>query len=175
MKTVLTSWSMTLCVLLASCTFQPLYLNESRKIYETVISKKNIANILSSISIESAHDQMTQLVRNHLIFLGLENLSFVYQLTLNIRLNVQQVAVVNDANNHEGRASAGVVFATSDYIIKDLQGKTLFLRKCFVRSSFDRPEEEYAAFQAEEDAKRRAAKELAERIFLSLVQDFIKG
>lgn len=52
----------------------------------------------------------------------------------------------------------------------DESGAIVQQRKRSVTASFDRPRQEYANLQAEEDAKKRAAEELAESIYLSLAQ-----
>jgi len=55
-----------------------------------------------------------------------------------------------------------------------MENKVLAKRTRTVSASFDRPRQEYANLQAEEDAKKRAANELAEQIYLSLAQDLSK-
>jgi len=164
---------------LAACTVQPLYSGGaggdglSGKVAPAMRSK------LASIAIDSPDDRMTQMVRNRLVYLlsgGAGQPSSAYQLTLNVSVQVQQAIRVNigDQTDREGRASAGTVIASSSYVLKDMKDRTLFMRKRSVASSFDRPRQEYANLQAEQDAKKRAAEELAERIYLSLTRDLAR-
>jgi len=181
MKGMACSVFVSLLACLTACTVQPLY--SSGKAGGNTLSghvTPDMRSKLSSIVIDAPHDHMTQLVRNRLIYLlgsgAGEPASPAYQLSLNVNAYVQRAVRVNigDGTDREGRASAGTVVATSNYVLKDIQGKPLLTRRRSITSSFDRPRQEYANLQAEQDAKKRAAEELAERIFLSLAQDLAR-
>ncbi|RCL02338.1 MAG: LPS-assembly lipoprotein [Candidatus Tokpelaia sp. JSC189] len=166
-----------LLTILAACSVQPLYSSKTVGDNLSSVVTPDIRRKLSSIAIDSPNDRMTQLVRNQLIFLlsgGADQLATpAYQLALNIHSYVQTAVRVDigDRTEYAGRASVGTVTAISNYILKDSEGKPLAMHKRSIISSFDRPRQEYANLAAEENAKKRAAEELAERIFLSLVQD----
>jgi len=165
---------------LTACTVQPLYSGRTAGNSLSYNVMPDIHSKLSSIAIDSPADHMTQMVRNRLIYLlsggAGQPASPAYQLTLNVNSYVRRAVRVNIGNDtdREGRASAGTVIATSNYVLKDIQGKLLLKRNRSITSSFDRPRQEYANLQAEQDAKKRAAEELAERIFLSLAQNFAR-
>lgn len=165
---------------LAACTVQPLYSARGSGGALSGNITPDMRGKLAAIAIDSPGDRMTQLVRNRLIYLlsggAGQPASPAYRLALNVRSHVEQAVRVNigDGTDREGRASAGTVIAVSDYVLKDSQGKPLLMRKRSVTASFDRPRQEYANLQAEQDAKKRAAEELAERIFLSLAQDLAR-
>ncbi|RCL01569.1 MAG: LPS-assembly lipoprotein [Candidatus Tokpelaia sp. JSC085] len=166
----------SLLLMLTACTIQPLYSSGKK----TVRAIPDIRKELFSVAIESPTDHITLLVRNHLIYLlsgdSGQSASPAYTLKLNVSSHIQQAVHVNigDGTNRGGRPSAGRVIATAGYVLKDIQGKILFVRRTSVTSSFDRPRQEYANLQAEQDAKNRAAEELAERIFLSIAINFRK-
>ncbi|RCL00142.1 MAG: LPS-assembly lipoprotein [Candidatus Tokpelaia sp. JSC188] len=161
----------SLLVTLLACSIQPLYFSKVAQIAPDMHKR------LSSIVIDNPNDHMTQLVRNQLIFLlsagSGQPITPDYQLTLNIRSYVQtSVSIdIGDRIEHIGRPSVGTVTVISNYILKNSEGKSLAMRKRSVTSSFDRPQQEYANLTAEENARKRAAEELAEQIFLSLTQD----
>lgn len=177
MKGMAYGTAVSLLVALAACSVQPLYSGKTAGGNLSSGVAPDIRSKLSSIAIDSPNDHMTQLVRNRLIFLlsggAGQSAAPAYQLALNVRSYVQAAVRVDigDRTERAGRASAGTVTATSNYVLKDNDGKPLVARKRSITSSFDRPRQEYANLEAEEDAKKRAAEELAERIFLSLVQD----
>lgn len=160
--------------ILTACTVRPLYFSSNTKNNK----QPDIHEKLLLIAIiDSSDDHMTQLARNHLIYLlsgGIgQATSPVYHLTLIINSNIQKSVYVSVGSGtpHGGRPSAGKIVAVANYILQDVHGNLLFSRKCSVTSSFDRPQQEYANLQAEQDAKKRAAEELAERVFLSLSQN----
>lgn len=166
-------------VILAACTVQPLYRGDSQGASQINVAP-SIRTKLSGIVIEQPTDRFNQMVRNRLIFLlnggGGEPSTPTYQLALGTGVSVRSAVQldIGDTTDRTGRASAGTVDGRSTYVLKDMENKPLAKRTRGVSASFDRPRQEYANLQAEEDAKKRAANELAEQIFLSLVQDLTK-
>jgi len=168
--------------LAAGCTVKPLYGDRamSGSGAAGVGNNAGLRSQLASIAIDEPQDRFSQIVRNRLIYLlaggAGEPASPRYKLSLNAGYRVQQAVRVNvgDDTEREGRASSGTVIASADYILKEPgdNGKDVIVqrRKRSVTSSFDRPRQEYANLQAEDDAKKRAAQELAESIYLSLSQ-----
>lgn len=169
--------------LTAGCTVRPLY-GESGANSGGVYAQapQSLRAELAAIAIDEPKNRFDQIIRNRLIYLlgggAGEPASPRYQLSLNAGYTVQQALQVNVGDNtqREGRASSGTVIARADYVLKeaakDAKGQDVIVqrRKRSVTSSFDRPRQEYANLQAEEDAKKRAAEELAESIYLSLAQ-----
>lgn len=166
-------------VILAACTVQPLYRGDSQGASQINVAP-SIRTKLSGIVIDQPTDRFNQMVRNRLIFLlnggGGEPSTPTYQLALGTGVSVRSAVQldIGDTTDRTGRASAGTVDGRSTYVLKDMENKPLAKRTRSVSASFDRPRQEYANLQAEEDAKKRAANELAEQIFLSLVQDLTK-
>lgn len=162
---------------LTGCTVQPLYQGNDKaapKLAPTIRSK------LAAVAIDAPNDRFSQIVRNRLIFLldggkG-EPPAPQYMLTLNAGYSIRAAVQIDigDTADRTGRASKGTVVATSKYLLKDKDGKLLASKIRTVSSSFDRPRQEYANLQAEEDGEKRAAEELAEQIFLSVAQDLSK-
>ena len=166
-------------VALAACTVQPLYKGDSQGGSQINVASA-IRTKLSGIIIEQPTDRFNQMVRNRLIFLlsggAGEPATPTYQLSLGTGFSVRSAVQmdIGDTTDRTGRASAGTVDGRSNYVLKDMENKVLAKRTRTVSASFDRPRQEYANLQAEEDAKKRAANELAEQIYLSLAQDLSK-
>lgn len=162
-----------------ACTVQPLYHGGANGEAQLNVSP-SIRSKLSGIVIDEPTDRFNQLVRNRLIFLlnggAGEPSAPTYQLTLGTSYNIRTAVQmdIGDSTDRTGRASAGAIDGRSTYVLKDMTNKPLAKRTRTVSASFDRPRQEYANLQAEEDAKKRAAEELAEQIFLSLAQDLSK-
>ena len=154
---------------ISACTVQPLYHGDANGTAQLNVSP-SIRSKLSGVIIDAPTDRFNQLVRNRLIFLlnggAGEPSAPTYQLSLGTSYSVRTAVQmdIGDSTDRTGRASAGAVDGHSTYVLKDMT----------VSASFDRPRQEYANLQAEEDAKKRAAEELAEQIFLSLAQDVSK-
>jgi len=167
-------------LMLGGCTVQPLY---STRGGDLPAISGDIGAHLAAISIANPRDRYTQILRNRLVYLinneakrGDEAIA-PYQLEL--RVNVAVMAAVRidigDRTVRTGRASAGTVRATASYRLVDDKNTQIASKRRAVSASFDRPRQEYANLQAEEDAKRRALEELAEQIYLSLAQDMVKN
>ena len=164
---------------ISACTVQPLYHGDSNGAAQMNVSP-SIRSKLSGVVIDAPTDRFNQLVRNRLIFLlnggAGEPSAPTYQLSLGTSYNIRTAVQmdIGDTTDRTGRASAGAVDGRSTYVLKDMKNNPLARRTRTVSASFDRPRQEYANLQAEEDAKKRAAEELAEQIFLSLAQDMSK-
>lgn len=164
---------------ISACTVQPLYRGDSNGAAQMNVSP-SIRSKLSGVVIDAPTDRFNQLVRNRLIFLlnggAGEPSAPTYQLSLGTSFSIRTAVQmdIGDTTDRTGRASAGAVDGRSTYVLKDMKNNPLARRTRTVSASFDRPRQEYANLQAEEDAKKRAAAELAEQIFLSLAQDMSK-
>lgn len=167
-------------VSLTACTVQPLYSGQSQDGEPGLNVAPNMRTKLASIAVDTPNDRETQIVRNRLIFLMTggagQSTTPTYKLALNTSVSVLAAVRVDigDRTDRTGRASAGIVTAHANYVLKDKDGNVVAKRRRSISSSFDRPRQEYANLQAEENAKKRAAEELAEQIFLSLAQDLSK-
>lgn len=168
-------------VLLAGCTAQPLYSSNGgagAAIGGSVAP--DMRTKLASVAIDPAGDVFGQQVRNRLIFLlaggAGEPANPSYRLSLGLsRSTLSAVSVdVGDQTDRTGRPSAGVVKATSRFVLKDKDGKPLATGTRTAGASYDRPRQEFANLRAERDATKRAAEELAEQIFLALAQKLSK-
>jgi len=162
---------------ISGCTVRPLY---GDKVGQTGNAlgfgeKDSLRAQLASIAIDAPKGHFDQIVRNRLIFLlsngAGEPAAPRYQLTLNSGYMIKEAVQMNvgDGTEREGRASSGIVVAFANYQLKD-GNQLVQARRRSVTSSFDRPRQEYANLEAEEDAKKRAAEELAQSIYLSLAQ-----
>lgn len=178
-RPVTTAVALGASLVLSACTVQPLYHGEADGASQINVAP-TIRAKLSGVVIDEPTDRFNQLVRNRLIFLltggGGEPSAPTYQLSLGTSYNIRTAVQmdIGDSTDRTGRASAGAVDGRSTYILKNMQNQPLIKRTRTVSASFDRPRQEYANLQAEEDAKKRAAEELAEQIFLSLAQDMSK-
>lgn len=167
----------TALVLVAGCRVQPLYQSNGGGSTNVLPS---IRTQLAQIAIDAPNDRFSQMVRNRLIFLlygGASNPSTTsYRLSLNTSFYIRSAVQVDigDTTDRTGRASTGTVVAQSNYVLTDKNGKPLVTRVRTISSSFDRPRQEYANLQAEENAKKLAADELAEQLLLSLAQELAK-
>lgn len=178
-RPVATAVALGTVAFVSACTVQPLYKGSSDGGTQLNVAP-SIKSKLSGIVIDQPNDRFNQMVRNRLIFLlnggGGEPSVATYQLSLGTGYYVRSAVQldIGDTTDRTGRASAGAVVGNSTYVLKDMENKPLARRTRSVSASFDRPRQEYANLQAEEDAKKRAAEELAEQIFLSLAQDVSK-
>lgn len=176
-KPALVAVSILAAGLLAGCSVQPLYSSGSGAggaIGGSVTP--DMRTKLASVAVEPANDVFGQQVRNRLIFLlgggAGEPATPVYQLRLGLgRSTVNAVSVdIGDKTDRTGRPSAGIVKASSKFVLLDRDGKPIAQGNRAVGASFDRPRQEYANLRAERDASQRAAEELAEQIFLAVAQ-----
>jgi len=170
-----------LVIMVGGCTVQPLH--SSRGGSTSAVVSGDISAHLAAISIANPQDRYTQILRNRLVYLLNSNAApkqeavTPYQLDLNVKVAVMAAVRINvkDRTDRTGRPSAGTVRAIASYRLLDDKNAQITSKQRTVSASFDRPRQEYANLQAEEDAKRRALEELAEQIYLSLAQDMVKN
>ncbi len=168
-------------VLMAGCTVQPLY-SSGAGAGGTIGGSvaPDMRAKLASVSIDPANSIYGQQVRNRLIFLlgggAGEPANPGYRLSLGLsRSVISAVSVdIGDNTDRTGRPSAGIVKATSNFVLRDKDGKPLATGTRTAGASFDRPRQEFANLRAQRDATKRAAEELAEQVFLALAQKMSK-
>ncbi|WP_332060119.1 LPS assembly lipoprotein LptE [Bartonella sp. CB74] len=173
--------------LLCGCTVEPLY-RQTPQVSTTIdslsYSKLNpfgLSEKLASIVVEEPSDHFGQMVRNHLLFLLYGNgrskpAAPVYRLMLKTSASTRESMKieVDRAKKSVGRYSMGTIVSTAVYTLQDMKNTPVAEGTGFASVSFERLRQEYATLQAEKDAQKRAAKELAERIFMSLSQKLLK-
>ncbi|WP_332065793.1 hypothetical protein [Bartonella sp. CB189] len=174
---------------LSGCTVEPLYREVSVPSSSTVMdsasySQRSGTNSLglykkfAQIIIEEPSDHFGQMVRNHLLFLLYGNGSTpsvpAYKLALRTFVLIRSSVQVELDKEKGGRSSLGTVISRAFYTLQDMKGVPISKGVGAANVSFERLRQEYATLQAEENAKKRAAEELAERIFLLLSRDFLK-
>ncbi|WP_273723103.1 LPS assembly lipoprotein LptE [Bartonella sp. AU18XJBT] len=173
--------------LLCGCKVEPLYRQESQSlsamnsaVYGDSISQHaslGLAQKLASIVVEEPSDRFGQMVRNHLLFLlyGKGGKPFLptYRLALQISVLTRESMQieVDLEKKRKGRPSVGTVMSKASYTLQDMKNISVAQGTAMMNASFERLRQEYATMQAEEDAKKRAAEELAEQIFLLLSKD----
>ncbi|WP_375609429.1 MULTISPECIES: hypothetical protein [unclassified Bartonella] len=173
--------------LLCGCKVEPLYRQESQSSmamnsasYGNSSSGQaslGLAQKLASIVVEEPSDRFGQMVRNHLLFLlygnGGKSSLPAYRLALQTSVFTResmQIEVDYD-RKREGRPSVGTVMSRASYTLQDMKNMPVAKGTAMMNASFERLRQEYATMQAEEDAKKRVAEELAEQIFLLLSKD----
>ncbi|EJF87701.1 LPS assembly lipoprotein LptE [Bartonella rattimassiliensis] len=177
--------------LLCGCKVEPLYRQELQSLramhsasYRESVSEapsepnsSGLAAKLASIVVEEPADHFGQIVRNHLLFLLYGNDSKpsapAYRLTLQISVFTRESMQieVDFKKKRKGRPSVGTVMSRASYTLQDMKNAFVAKGTATLNASFDRLRQEYATMQAEEDAKKRVAEELAEQIFLLLSKD----
>ncbi|GAA5095910.1 hypothetical protein [Bartonella acomydis] len=181
-----------LLTFLCGCKIEPLYRDVSQistKIGSvgSVSSHRfaeqeslGLSEKLASIVIAESSDRFGQMVRNHLLFLLYENGSKpsapAYQLILQTSLFTRksvQIEVDRDRKK-EGRPSVGTVVGKASYILQDMKNMPIAEGMGTISASFERLRQEYATMQAEENARKRVAEELAEQILMLLSRDLAK-
>ncbi|WP_455474024.1 hypothetical protein [Bartonella sp. B30(2025)] len=186
-KNFIVACFVSLLLFLCGCTIEPLY-REPSQISTTMnpvslsqsSSKKSLelSAKLASILIEEAEDHFSQMVRSHLLFLlygnGDEPSAPTYRLVLSTSTFTRASVSVEFDQNEERRFSLGTVMSRASYTLHNMENTTILSGMETANVSFERLQQEYATLQAEENAQRRAAEELAERIFLSLSRDLVK-
>ncbi len=169
-----------MAVAAAGCTVQPLYSSGGAGSAVGGSVKPDMRAKLASVAVSPVGDVFGQQVRNRLIFLrgggAGEPANPSYRLDLGLStFTINSVSVdIGDETDREGRPSAGIVKATSSFVLRDKDGKPLAAATRTVGASYDRPRQEFANLRAERDARKRAAEELAEQIFLALAQKMSK-
>jgi len=166
---ILFSW----LALLTGCTVQPLHHQGKSKESAPYIQA-------ATMIIDEAQDKETQILRNRLVYLlGIDSSRRTPQShRLSLNVTTQTIATVQtdvgDRTDRTGRPSSGTVRAQVSYILRDLGDNILAKGQRSMTAPFDRPRQEYANLQAEEDAKRRALEELAQQIALTIAHDLSK-
>ncbi|EJF97777.1 hypothetical protein ME9_00156 [Bartonella taylorii 8TBB] len=178
-----------LSTLLCGCIVEPLYHHASGisttigsvdSVFDDSSSKQkslNLSEKLASIVVAEPSDRFGQMVRNHLLFLlygnGRKPSTPAYQLVLQTSTftrNSVQIEVDRD-RKREGRPSVGTVMGKVSYILQDMKNVLIAETTVSMSASFERLRQEYATLQAEQDAQKRVAEELAEQILLLLSKD----
>ncbi|WP_375651717.1 LPS assembly lipoprotein LptE [Bartonella sp. LB28NMGDW] len=173
--------------LLCGCKVEPLYRQELQSAmtmdsasYGNLVSGQaslGLAQKLASIVVEEPSDRFGQMVRNHLLFLlygnGAKPSLPAYRLALQISVSTRESMQieVDFEKKRKGRPSVGTVMSRASYTLQDMKNTLVAKGTAMMNASFDRLRQEYATMQAEEDAKKRVAEELAEQIFLLLSKD----
>ncbi|MGB6116863.1 MAG: LPS assembly lipoprotein LptE [Mesorhizobium sp.] len=158
---------------LSACTVRPLY-SDAQFTSSTVPGGETVKSALASISIKPPVNRVGLEVRNQLIFLlrgdGSEPADPRYTLT-------QTVTAVNESSaiiqaSRESEPTSAIMTVTSIYrLTETATGKVLATGKRSVGSSYDIPQQEFAALRAVRDAENRAARELADLLRLAIAQD----
>ncbi|WP_375666212.1 LPS assembly lipoprotein LptE [Bartonella sp. TT121SHDZB] len=177
--------------LLCGCKVEPLYRQElqssmamdaasygnSSSTHPSGQASLGLAQKLASIVVEEPSDRFGQMVRNHLLFLlygnGGKSSLPAYRLALQTSVFTResmQIEVDYD-KKREGRSSVGIIMSRASYTLQDMKNTLIVKGTATLNASFERLRQEYATMQAEEDAKKRVAEELAEQIFLLLSKD----
>ncbi|PIT70388.1 LPS assembly lipoprotein LptE [Bartonella tribocorum] len=172
--------------LLCGCKVESLYRQESQSsramnfaFYGDSSGQASLglAQKLASIVVEEPSDRFGQMVRNHLLFLlsgrgGKPSLP-AYRLALQISIFIRESMQieVDLEKKRKGRPSVGTVMSKASYTLQDMKNIPVAKGTATMNASFERLRQEYATMQAEEDAKKRVAEELAEQIFLLLSRD----
>ncbi|UNE54062.1 LPS assembly lipoprotein LptE [Bartonella machadoae] len=175
--------------LLCGCKIEPLYQQGSQisttmgsvnSVFDDSSAKQrslSLSEKLASIIVAEPSDRFSQMVRNHLLFLlygnGGKPLTPAYQLALKTSTFTRDSVEieVNYDRKRERRPSVGTVMGKVSYVLRDMQDVLLTESTVSMSASFERLRQEYATLQAEEDAQRRVAEELAEEILLMLSKD----
>ncbi|WP_375615784.1 MULTISPECIES: LPS assembly lipoprotein LptE [unclassified Bartonella] len=177
--------------LLCGCKVEPLYRQElqssmamdsasygnSSSGHPSGQASLGLAQKLASIVVEEPSDRFGQMVRNHLLFLlygnGAKPSLPAYQLALQISVFTRESMQieVDFEKKRKGRPSVGTVMSRASYTLQDMKNTLVAKGTAMMNASFERLRQEYATLQAEEDAKKRVAEELAEQIFLLLSKD----
>lgn len=144
---------------LGGCVYQPLY---------GANSYAPEANTLASVSVADVDTRVGQQVRNHLIFLlqgGRDAPEARYQ----VKLRVTDYTQLYASNRNVGSTTAGSTSVMVSYSLVDLTtGKQVATGSRQTNANYDRTGQSFANERAELDAQNRAAREMAEQIYLAL-------
>ncbi|WP_409361193.1 LPS assembly lipoprotein LptE [Bartonella heixiaziensis] len=172
--------------LLCGCRIEPLYQQVSQNSItigsvDSVFGDSSpkpkslsLSEKLASIVVAEPSDRFGQMVRNHLLFLlygnGRKPSTPAYQLALKTSTFTRESVQieVDFERKREGRPSVGTVMGKVSYVLQDMKGVLIAESTVSMSASFERLRQEYATMQAEEDAQKRVAEELAEQILLLL-------
>ncbi|MGL4489084.1 MAG: LPS assembly lipoprotein LptE [Rhizobiaceae bacterium] len=166
--------SVLLAIGVSGCQVRPLYSDASPS-----ASGVSTPAALKSVAVTEAKTRYGQEVRNQMIFLlgggAGEASSPAYNLELGVTEQVISSASVQVDTSQTGQPTAGGVVLTSLYVLKDnATGAVKSSGKRTVTASFDRPTQQFASLRAQRDAENRAARELAELVYLAVAADLSK-
>ncbi|OPB32278.1 hypothetical protein [Bartonella sp. AR 15-3] len=174
---------------LSGCTIEPLYRQASQGSTSTIsllpveTSEKisgGLSEKFAAIVIEEPSDHFSQMVRNHLLFLlygrGGKPSMPIYQLSLQTSVSTRTSFEIDSDREEDGigHPSVGTIVSKASYILKNMKNEFIAKGTGTMSASFDRLRQEYATMQAEKNAQKRVAEELAERIFMLLAKDLAK-
>ncbi|MCL6229158.1 hypothetical protein [Bartonella bilalgolemii] len=175
---------------LSGCTIEPLYRQVSQgststiSLLHTGTSEKisrGLSEKFAAIVIEEPSDHFSQMVRNHLLFLlygrGGKPSMPIYQLSLQTSVFTRTSFEIDGDLEEDGIGypSVGTIVSKASYILKNMKNELIAKGTGTMSASFDRLRQEYATVQAEKNAQKRVAEELAERIFMLLAKDLAKN
>ena len=141
------------CLLLAGCGFHPLYASRT-------------APQLASVYVEPIPERDGYEMRNQLIDLfnsDGQEAGKRYRLTVTLNEASQGIALQNDATITRYNQTLDAKFTLSD-----AQGTTLYQGQQSELTAYNVVQSPYATLAAQQDASKRAAQDLAERIRLQL-------
>jgi LPS-assembly lipoprotein len=156
----------------SACTVRPLYGDPTA--FADSGTTAAIGPELSAISVKEVDTRYAQQVRNDLLFLLYGGASQPaaprYQLEIGVtQLNEWTATVQVDTDD---RPTAALMTLISTYLLRDAEtGETISSGRRQISSSYDVPNQEFAALRAQRNAEDRAARELAELLRLALAQD----
>jgi LPS-assembly lipoprotein len=154
---------LSVCVGLAGC-FRPLYGSSS--------SHGSAQQELKGIDVNPIPDFAGHSLREELLFSfsGGNYAEAGHRYKLSVKLTESTVAAAIDASS--GRSDAAALQLTANYSLTDANGKALTDGAVFATASIDRLSQRFAAVRAQQDARGRLAKDLAEQITLNLAAYF---
>jgi LPS-assembly lipoprotein len=146
-------------LLLSGCSYRPLYGGGS--------DGKGVAVALSGITVEEQKTRAGQVVRNNLISsFGGNGSNFILRLAATEK--TRSVSSLSDQNVVRYRLNLNVRYE----LVDAKSGKTLTAGSSFSNVSYDTVEQPIADLRAAEDARERAAREVAEDVRLRLAAFF---
>ncbi len=155
-------------LLLSACTVEPLNASRTDSSLATGNVSTSTRDVLASITVNDVKTRTGQQVRNALLFAlngGREPAGGQYRVNLTVTTVNQKLAV--EQNTNEPTAAQVRVFAGYALVDKE-SGATVSSGKRNALASYDRTPQSFANERAERDAENRAAKQVAEQIYLSL-------
>lgn len=153
-RALLTLSAVATMALLQACQVRPLYDETS-----------GAAQKLASIGFSEASDRVSQVVRNHLIFLTSGGAGEPEAPEYQVELDVESQTIGVLLEQSSDTANAGRVVVTADYSLTKTSDSTVLRtgRRQAV-ALVDFPSQEFAKLRAIRDAENRAARQLAELV-----------
>lgn len=160
----------TATALLVSACFQPLHTSGGTSGAPGI---SMVRAQLASIDVAEPRDRLAQQIREHLVFQltgGSGQGPVAYRLSYVTNENVRS-AVVDPFTN---RPETETVNLTTDYTLAPVGGTGLpvVTGRAFAQASYERSRQRFAGLRAQEDARDRAAKLIADQIFARLATHF---